>query len=298
MPEEGLQWEPAENILTFNEIVRVVTVAQRLGVRTVRLTGGEPLMRHNMPELIGRLASLGLDDISMTTNGTTLAKHAEALRHAGLHRVNVSIDSLDKHRFTMMTRRDKLETVLAGIVAARIVGLSPIKVNCVIVKGVNDGEVVEFAALARDADVHVRFIEYMPLDADHTWSQASVVPSAEILDAINEVFPLVLESAAIDRPASVYRFVDGGSGSVGTIASISEPFCSTCDRLRLTADGQFRTCLFDASETDLRKLLRNGGDDEALALAMTAAVAGKQAGHGIGTPLFIQPKRSMSMIGG
>ncbi len=298
MPEEGLTWTPSDEILSFAEIERLLRVMQTLGVTTIRLTGGEPLMRRDLPNLIARIKQLGVEDISMTTNGTMLARHADALKRAGLRRVNVSLDSLDHDRFTMITRRDRLERVLEGLNAASSVGLSPVKINCVIVRGVNDDEVVAFAELARVTGFDVRFIEYLPLDADQQWTAAGVVPSAELITRIDATYELEAEVALEAAPSRNFRFADGAPGSVGFIASVTEPFCESCNRIRLTADGQFRSCLFSVKELDLRAMIRGGAEDAEMASAIVASVANKQAGHGIGTPVFVRPARSMSAIGG
>ena len=297
MPEDGLKWIDNESILTFDEIERAVRVAITCGIDSVRLTGGEPLVRHNVAELVLRLSKLGLRDMSMTTNGTRLARHAESLKQSGLGRVNVSLDSLDKHKFEKMTRRDQLANVIEGIEAAHKVGLDPVKLNSVVMRDVNDDESLQFAELARRTNTHVRFIEYMPLGAGDQWSKEAVVPSAEIIERITEKYSLQKDESA-SGPATVFNFVDGAQGSIGFIPSVTEPFCSSCDRMRLTADGQLRSCLFSSNETDLRTILRNGSTDQQLAEAMQATIAAKQAGHKIGSPLFIQPKRSMSRIGG
>ncbi len=297
MPAEGMTWLPRADVLTFEEIDRLVRIFVSLGVRTVRLTGGEPLARRDVPKLVEMIAAHDIDDISMTTNGTTLAKHAHALRAAGLERINVSVDSLLRHRFAEMTRRDALDSVIEGLTAARDAGLWPIKLNCVVVRGTNDDEVVDFARLARDTGYEVRFIEFMPLDADESWSRASVVPSSEVIEAIDRVFALERIVRGTE-PASVFRFADGAPGSVGVISSVTEPFCASCDRIRITADGQFRTCLFALDEIDLRAPLRDGRSDEEIAAAIAAAVERKWAGHRIGARSFVRPSRSMSAIGG
>lgn len=296
MPAEGLAWLPAQDLLTFDEIERVVRVFVDAGVRTVRLTGGEPLLRAGLPGLVARLAPL-VEDLSLTTNGVLLARDADALAAAGLQRVNVSVDSLLRHRFAAMARRDALDRVMDGLRAAARAGLSPIKLNCVVVRGTNDHEVVDFARLARGTGYDVRFIEFMPLDADETWSADQVVPSREVLATIDAAFPLI----AIDHgpePAREYAFADGAPGSVGVIASVTEPFCGSCNRIRVTADGNFRTCLFATDETDLRALLRGGASDADLDAAVRASVDAKWAGHSIGASGFTRPARSMSMIGG
>jgi cyclic pyranopterin phosphate synthase len=297
MPAEGLTWVPRSDILTFEEIDRLVAVFLSLGVRTVRLTGGEPLARRELPALVGMLARRGIPDLSMTTNGVLLAANAEALAAAGLRRINVSVDSLLRHRFASMTRRDLLDRVLEGLRAAERAGLSPIKLNCVVVRGTNDDEVADFARLARATGYEVRFIEFMPLDADETWRPESVVPAREILATIGAAFPLEPVEHG-PEPATVYRFADGEPGRIGVIPSVTEPFCASCNRVRITAEGAFRTCLFALDETDLRALLRGGASDAEIEGAIRAAVAGKWAGHHIGKPDFVRPARSMSMIGG
>ncbi len=298
MPEEGLTWTPTEELLTFDEMERLVKIMHSLGVDTVRLTGGEPLLRRDLPDLIRRIKAIGIQHVAMTTNGTMLAKHAIALKEAGLDRVNVSLDSLDRHQFSAITRRDRLEKVLAGLDAAATAGLTPVKINCVIVKGVNDNEVIQFAQLARSTGFDIRFIEFLPLDADHQWTADNVVPSTEVVARIAAEFPLTAVVARGAAPARKFNFADGSPGSIGVISSISDPFCDSCDRIRLTADGQFRSCLFSVDELDLRVLLRDGSDDQAIVAALIGEVMGKQAGHGIGTSVFVRPSRSMSAIGG
>jgi GTP 3',8-cyclase len=304
MPAEGLQWLPRSEVLSFEEISRLVGIFVGLGVRTVRLTGGEPLLRRGLEELVAQLCAAGVDDLSMTTNGFLLAGKADALAAAGLRRVNVSVDSLLRHRFQAMTRRDALAGVMEGLTAAERVGMTPVKLNCVVIRGTNDDEVVDFARLARSTGYEVRFIEFMPLDADEAWRRDQVVPSEEVLAAIDRAHPLIPEDTGTQptaaQPARVYRFADGAPGSVGVIPSVTAPFCASCNRVRLTADGQFRTCLFSLGETDLRDLLRAGagdGDDD-IGEAIRIAVAGKWAGHAIGAAEFSRPERSMSMIGG
>jgi GTP 3',8-cyclase len=297
MPAEGLAWLGRDKILTYEEIDRLVGVFLSLGVRTVRLTGGEPLARRNLETLVGMLSRRGVPDLSMTTNGVLLASKADALVAAGLKRINISVDSLIRHRFEELTRRDALDKVMEGIAAAERAGLGPIKLNCVVIRGTNDDEVNDFARLSRQTGYQVRFIEFMPLDADETWSMDKVVPSREVLATIDATFPI----EPIDHgpePATMYRFRDGAPGAVGTIPSVTEPFCSSCNRIRITADGQLRNCLFALGETDLRALLRDGATDEEIAEAITANVASKWAGHHIGRADFVRPARSMSMIGG
>jgi cyclic pyranopterin phosphate synthase len=297
MPAEGLPWLSRDRILSFEEIGRLVTVFVSLGVRTVRLTGGEPLVRGDLSLLVAMIRERSVRDIAMTTNGVLLEEHANPLARAGLRRVNVSLDSLLRHRFAELTRRDMLHRVLAGVRAATEAGLSPVKLNCVVIKDVNDDEVERFAALARRTGLHVRFIEFMPLDADKTWTPDRVVPSREIIERISRVHEL---TPIDDGPAPARRYVfrDGSPGSIGVIPSVTEPFCGDCNRIRITADGQFRTCLFAQEETDLRALLRQGASDRDIAEVIREAVARKWAGHSIGQAGFRRPERSMSMIGG
>ncbi len=298
MPAEGLAWLPKRELLTFEELTRLVRLFVRLGIRSLKITGGEPTVRADLPTLVRMLRQVapGLD-ISMTTNGVLLDRLAEPLAEAGLDRVTVSLDSLLRHRFAEMTRRDALERVFAGIAAAERAGLEPIKINCVIVGGTNDGEVVDFARWSRETGHVVRFIEYMPLDAQHAWERAKVVPSARILAAIDAVYPLEPQDPDAE-PARSYRFADGAPGGIGVISSVTEPFCDTCNRLRLTAEGQVRACLFALEETDLRGPLRAGADDEELERLIRRTVARKWAGHRINHPDFVRPSRSMSAIGG
>ena len=296
MPEDGLPWLPREQVLTFEEIERVARLCvERFGFRSIRLTGGEPTVRASLPTLVGQLAALDVD-LSMTTNGATLGVLAPALKAAGLRRVNVSCDSLRRDRFAALTRRDALPAVLDGIEAALGAGLSPVKVNVVCIEGINDDEVVDFARFGRARGVEVRFIEFMPLDADHAWERGSVVPGERIVATIDAAFPLRPEGRG-SEPAETWAYVDGG-GRVGVVPSVTAPFCSRCDRVRLTADGRLRNCLFSVEETDLRALLRDGAGDDDLADAVRRCVADKAAGHGIGTATFVAPPRSMSQIGG
>jgi cyclic pyranopterin phosphate synthase len=304
MPEEGLPWLPREDLLTYEELTRIASVAVAwFGIESVRITGGEPLVRAHVPRLVEMLAPLGVD-LSITTNGVLLPGLAGELARAGLHRVNVSLDSLRPDVFAALTRRDELDRVLCGIDAAIAAGLDPVKINAVVMRGVNDHEVVDLAAFGRDRGVGMRFIEFMPLDADGAWSRDQVVPASEILEAIDAVFPLersLDESSPVElshiEPAELFRYADGG-GDVGVIASVTQPFCGSCDRVRLTAEGRFRTCLFAVDELDLRALVRSGATDDDLAVAIETAVAGKWAGHGIGQVTFVRPPRSMSQIGG
>ncbi len=305
MPEEGMHWLPRDDVLTYEELTRIATACvRRFGFDAIRITGGEPTVRAHLPRLIAMLAPLGVD-LAMTTNGVRLPELAHDLAAAGLRRVNISLDSLRPEVFRSLTRRDELPRVLAGIDAALDAGLCPVKVNCVVMRGVNDGEVVELAAFGRDRGVAMRFIEFMPLDADGAWRREDVVPATEILDRIDAVFPLVRPVHDVGdghpEPAAVFPYADG-RGDVGVIASVTEPFCGDCDRVRVTAEGGFRTCLFALEEHDLRDVLRSGLDgdalDDALARAIEAAVGTKWAGHSIGRVEFVRPKRSMSQIGG
>ena len=296
MPAEGMNWLPRSEVLTFEEIERLASVfVHRFGVRGIRLTGGEPTVRAHLPVLVNRLAKLGVD-LAMTTNGSTLRLVADDLKAAGLKRINISCDSLDRDRFFLMTRRDDLPRVLDGIQAAKDAGFAPVKINVVLMRGENDQEIVDFARFGREQNVGVRFIEFMPLDADDQWSRDKVVPSSEVIERINEVFPLVKAHHGAE-PAARWNFADG-IGDVGVIASVTEPFCGDCDRVRITAEGQFRTCLFATDEFDLRAIMRGGGSDDDLAEMIQRAVGQKWAGHLIGNVNFTRPQRSMSQIGG
>lgn len=297
MPADGLDWLAPESQLTTDEIVHLTSVMVQLGVRSVRLTGGEPLVRPHLDRLVAALSALGLSDLALTTNGTTLARHAEALAAAGLHRVNVSLDSLMRHRFEQITRRDALDKVLDGIEAAHRAGLVPVKVNCVVMAGTNADEILDFVAFARRSGCEVRFIENMPLGAAGDWESSGVVPAAEVLEIIRASYGLVGRDRGA-APATTFGFADGAPGGVGVIASVTEPFCSSCDRLRLTSDGFLRTCLFAHDETDLRTPLRAGATDEELVAVIRGAVAAKGPGHAIGQVGFEQPVRVMSRIGG
>lgn len=296
MPEDGLEWLPRNDLLTFEEMHRLAGIlVTRYGVDSIRLTGGEPTIRHNLPVLVEMLS--GLDtDLSLTTNGATLRSIAPKLAAAGLKRINISLDSLDQERFERLTRRDELDRVLDGIDAALEAGLNPVKINMVVMRGINDDEVVDFATFGREKGVEVRFIEWMPLDADEGWRNDRVVTQAEILERINEVYPVEAVVRG-SEPAERFAYLDG-SGSIGVIASVTQAFCGDCDRMRLTAEGQFRNCLFAVDETDLRTLLRSGADDAAIGDAMAGSIKDKWAGHQIGQVHFIRPKRSMSQIGG
>jgi cyclic pyranopterin phosphate synthase len=298
MPEEGLSFLPRGELLTFDEITRLAQVAKSLGVSALRITGGEPLVRKGLPSLIRRLSALGFEDLAMTTNGTELSRVARDLAEAGLRRVNVSCDSLRVERFASIRRRGKLDVVLDAMRAAEDAGLTPLKVNVVLLRGHNDDEILDFASFARTTGRIVRFIEFMPLDAQGNWDRGQLVPGREVFERISEVWPLEpLSEASNAAPAERFRFADG-VGEIGLISSVSEPFCGTCNRLRLTADGALRNCLFSDDERTLRDLLRSGGSDADLSLSFRQAVWAKFPGHGINEPGFLSPARSMSMIGG
>jgi GTP 3',8-cyclase len=299
MPPEGLPWLPKDQVLSFEEITRITGVLVECGVRSLKVTGGEPLVRRDVPNLVRMLRGLGDDlDISITTNGFLLAQNAAELRDAGLDRVTVSCDSLIKHRFKEMTLRDALDEVLDGLRVSAELGLTPVKINTVVLRDTNEDEVANFAQLARDTGYEVRFIEYMPLDAQDDWSAQGVVPGAEILERIGEAFELVPDTDDQPEPSTPFRFADGAPGRVGIIPSVTQPFCDSCNRLRLTADGALRACLFALEETDLRSPLREGASDDDIAELAKACVAAKWSGHRIGKADFIKPSRSMSMIGG
>ncbi len=299
MPAEGLPWLEREEILTFEEIERIVSLLASMGVSDLRLTGGEPLVRRGFPQLAAMLASVeGIRDLSVTTNGYLLERDAEALVEAGVDRFNVSVDSLQRDRFFELTRRDALPQVLRGLeVLSGFPEAHPIKINAVAIRDFTEEEVIPFAELARRTPYEVRFIEFMPLDADHAWTPEQVLTGAEIRDAINAVFPLEPRPREPSATARVYRFADG-QGQIGFINPVSEPFCADCNRIRLTADGRLRTCLFSLGETDLRGPLREGADDRELERIVRDAVWRKELKHHVGEPGFIQPGRTMSAIGG
>jgi cyclic pyranopterin phosphate synthase len=296
MPAEGLPWLGAGEVLDREELIRALRVAVDLGVETIRITGGEPTIRRDLVDVVRALGGLGVE-LSITTNGVLMDRLAQPLRDAGLSRANVSLDSLRRDRFKEMTRRDAIDRVLAGIDACIAAGLRPVKINTVVVRGFNDDEIELMAAWARDLGVELRFIEFMPLDAPGEWTRDQVLPAGEILTRLDAAFGLEAPEARGSAPAERYRYRDG-RGSVGIIASVTRAFCSTCDRIRLTADGQVRTCLFATNEYDLRAVMRAGGDDEAVARLYLDAVARKKRGHLINSPEFVQPARGMSQIGG
>jgi GTP 3',8-cyclase len=299
MPAEGLPWLDREEILTFEEIARLITLFAAMGVHDVRLTGGEPLVRRDFPRLARMLADIeDVHDLSVTTNGYLLERDAEALVQSGINRFNVSIDSLQKDRFFELTRRDALPQVLRGLEKlAQYPEAHPIKINAVAMRDFTEEEAIPMAEFARRTPYEVRFIEFMPLDADHAWSEDQVLTGAEIRAAIDAVYPLEPEPREPHATARVYRFKDG-HGRIGFINPVSEPFCGDCNRVRLTADGRLRTCLFSLNETDLRTPLRAGVPDAALERIIRDAVWRKELKHHVGEPGFIQPARSMSAIGG
>jgi len=305
MPAEGMEWLPRDELLTYEEQARIARVCvERFGFEAIRITGGEPTLRAHLPRLIEMLAPLEVD-VALTSNGVKLPEMAHDLAAAGLRRINVSLDSLHPKTFNAITRRDDLDRVLAGVDAALDAGLDPVKINCVVIRGVNDDEIVDLAAYGRSKGVGLRFIEFMPLDAEGSWSMDQVVPAQEILDRVNAAFPLAAETAPGDtEPATRHRYRDG-AGDVGVIPSVTEPFCEHCDRVRVTAEGKFRTCLFALDEFDLRAILRGAGGpgddvqiDDRLAGEIERAVGTKWAGHRIGQVNFVRPGRSMSQIGG
>jgi cyclic pyranopterin phosphate synthase len=300
MPENGMVWMNKSELLTFEEIVRLTEVLVELGISKLRLTGGEPLMRKELHILVEKLARIdGIKDLALTTNGYFLAEQAVKLQKAGLGRVNISLDSLDPGSFNQITRRNYYEKVWQGVELVETLGLSPIKLNVVLIRGINDGEIGRFAHLARTKPYIVRFIEFMPIGADDEWSMDKVVPTREIIDRIERETGKRLE--AVERPgaqpADRFKFEDG-RGEIGFISSVSEPFCKDCNRIRITSDGKLRTCLFALEETDLKVLVRGGANDEAIKQAIREAVLRKEEGHLINQPEFVRPNRTMSQIGG
>jgi cyclic pyranopterin phosphate synthase len=293
------QWQPKSKILTFEEIERAVRLAVGLGVQKIRLTGGEPLLRHDVEQLVARLARIpGITDLAMTSNGFLFPQKARDLREAGLQRISFSLDSLDRENFKKITGRDGLDEVLAGISLARELGFHPVKVNAVIIRGINDHEIEALAGFARERSLSFRFIEFMPLDSAHAWQKGLVVPGREILQRLQACHPLL--PATSDNPSETarrWKFSDG-RGEIGIIAPVSEPFCGHCNRLRLTADGKIRTCLFSIVEHDLRSLLRSDASDSAIGDWLQSVVWQKEDRHHIGEPEFVQPERTMSCIGG
>ena len=299
MPPEGLDWLPGDDVLTDDEVVRVVGIAVReLGITDVRLTGGEPLLRRGLVDIVGRIAALEpRPRLALTTNGIGLALVAGDLAAAGLDRINISLDTMHRATFVALSRRDRLDDVLAGLDAARAAGLAPIKVNTVLMRGVNDGEALELLDYCLAHDLQLRFIEQMPLDPQHGWDRELMVTADEIAEALSARHTLTPLGGRGSEPAELFR-IDDGPTVVGIIASVTKPFCAACDRVRLTADGQVRNCLFATEESDLRTPLRAGADDAVIAARVRDAIGRKRAGHGIDDPTFLQPARPMSAIGG
>jgi cyclic pyranopterin phosphate synthase len=301
MPAEGLDWLPKPELLTDDELIRLIRLAvTRLGITEIRFTGGEPLLRRGLAGLVARVAALTpRPDISLTTNGIGLDRLAPSLRAAGLDRINVSLDTLSPEVFVHLSRRDRLADVVSGLAAAAAAGLTPVKVNSVLMRGVNDHEALPLLRFCLERGYQLRFIEQMPLDAQHGWRRAEMVTADEILQALSAEFSLTPDDPADRGSAPAERFlVDGGPATVGIIASVTRPFCGACDRIRLTADGQLRNCLFARTENDLRTPLRAGASDDALAAQWLACIRAKLPGHGINDPDFLQPSRPMSAIGG
>lgn len=300
MPAGAVRFKPRRELLSFEEIERLVSVVARMGVRKLRLTGGEPLVRQDLPRLVAMLDRVpGIEDIALTTNGMLLPDQAESLRASGVRRLNISLDTLDPDRFQQISRREGLEQVLAGIAAAQRVGFDKIKLNAVAIKGLTEPDVVPLGRFARERGLELRFIEYMPLDADGAWQNEQVLSGDEIIEMLQTEFgPLeAIKRDDPSQPATDFRFVDGG-GTVGFINPVTQPFCSDCNRLRLTAEGQVRNCLFSTVEWDARAVLRRGGGDEELADLIRSCVWAKTAGHGINSDEFVKPQRAMFQIGG
>jgi cyclic pyranopterin phosphate synthase len=300
MPAEGLDWLPHPEVLTDDEVMRLITIGvRRLGIREVRFTGGEPLIRRGLVDLVRRTRELGDDlELSVTTNGLGLERTATALADAGLDRVNISLDTIDPATFATITRRDRLDDVLRGAKAAHEAGLTPVKVNAVLLRGVNDDQASDLLAWAIGHEYELRFIEQMPLDAQHDWHREQMVTAEEIFERLGREFTLTPAAEPRGSAPAEKFLVDGGPATVGVIASVTRPFCGDCDRVRLTADGQVRNCLFAREESDLRGAMRAGADDDELADRWVTAMAGKLPGHGINDPTFLQPDRPMSAIGG
>jgi cyclic pyranopterin phosphate synthase len=300
MPAAGMAWLPRDEVLSFEEIVHLTRImVEDCGVRTIRFTGGEPLVRKDLEQLIAMVRDIDQTlDLAMTTNGILLREKAQILRDAGLRRLNVSLDTLHSDRFRTMARREGLARVLDGLKAAREAGFDPIKLNMVVMRGHNDDEIVDFARLARTEGYEVRFIEFMPLDADGIWKPETVVASREIVEAIDREYPLQPVMSDRPAPANRFRFRDGSQGGIGVIPSVSDAFCKVCNRIRLTAEGHIRTCLFSLQEHDVKALLRGGASDEEIRDFVVAAVWQKEEGHKIGQSDFVRPEKSMSQIGG
>jgi cyclic pyranopterin phosphate synthase len=291
-------YRPEDELLTWPELDRLARIFLGLGIRKIRVTGGEPLVRQGVEDFIARLHSMGVEDLSMTTNGHLLAERADRLVAAGLRRINISLDSLDPAKFERITRTRSFASVMAGIEAVQASLLRPAKVNAVLVRGLNEDEVEAFARFAREQGVTMRFIEFMPLDADRAWARGLVVSAAEVKGRIETRWPLVQIPHERSETARKYRFADGAPGEIGLIAPVSEPFCGFCSRIRLTADGKLRTCLFSKDDHDLKFLLRDGATDGDIAFYIQSVVMEKEAGHRINEPDFVPPSRTMVFIGG
>jgi GTP 3',8-cyclase len=300
MPTEAMEWKPKPEILSYEEIIQLAEIFVGLGVNKLRVTGGEPMVRRDLESLIERLARIeGLADLAMTTNAHFLRGRAKALKDAGLQRITISLDSLEPERFALLTGRNELKQVLDGIDAALEAGLAPVKVNSVVIRGINDDQAINFAAFARDKGVHVRFIEFMPLDNGKVWRREMIVPGEEVRQKINTVYPLEsVISGNLSETARRWRFADGAPGEVGFINPVTQPFCGHCSRIRLTADGMIRTCLFSTVEHNIKALLRRGAPIEELLDFIVATIEKKEDRHHINDPEFVQPLRTMSCIGG
>jgi cyclic pyranopterin phosphate synthase len=300
MPNENIRFKPRHELLTFEEITRFARIAAGLGVNKLRITGGEPLVRSGLPSLIRMLARIdGIDDIALTTNGLLLAEHAQPLKDAGLRRLNISLDGMSEETFRKISRRDGLDRVLAGIAAAQEVGFHKIRLNAVAIRGITEDEIVPLAAFARGHGLELRFIEFMPLDAENNWQSDQVLDGAAIRQALEAEFGPLKPARRDDpsQPAVDFAFADG-RGTIGFINPVSVPFCDTCNRLRLTAEGQVRNCLFSETEWDARALLRSGASDTTVAQLLQDCISSKKLGHGIDTPEFVKPQRAMYQIGG
>jgi cyclic pyranopterin phosphate synthase len=298
MPEEVDFIDRAE-ILDFEEIARFVRIVSKLGITKLRLTGGEPLLRKQLPELVKQLAAIdGINDLGMTTNGIGLDRLAAPLKDAGLHRLNISLDTFDQQKFHGITRRDAMDKVWDGIDAAEAAGYATLKINAVAIRDFTDEEIPSFIRLVRERNHQVRFIEFMPLDADNIWERQRVLPGREIVESINALCPIEPISNSKKEPATLYRFRDGIGGNIGIIPSVTEPFCDHCNRIRITSDGKLRTCLFSIVETNIKKLLRGGASDKEIASVVVQAVHRKEPGHKINHADFVKPERAMFSIGG
>jgi len=300
MPENGMTWMKKHELLSYEEIERLVKIFSKLGIKKIRLTGGEPLMRKDLHLLVKMISSIAeIEDLALTTNAYFLAEQADALFKAGLHRINISLDSLDPIKFSKITRRNYYDKVWEGIEAVSALGIGPIKINAVLIRGINDDEIINFAQLSRRRSFVIRFIEFMPIGAEDGWSIDKVVPTREAIEAIERGIGIKLVPIEYrgNQPADRFAFEDG-VGDIGFISSVSDPFCSHCNRIRLTSDGKLRTCLFSLNETDFKKLLREGADDETIGQLLVDLVWKKEPGHLINRPGFVRPSRTMSQIGG